>query len=340
MNNEIIQSMVVQMVSNKEMKPIMYNQYKMMHETNNFMGTIMLAECYSIGAGCKSDLEYAKELYLKAAPAAPFVYYRMTLMYKNKFRFEEAMESLRKGASLGVQECIEYLDRIENKVDSNISVARKYFDGGQVERDDSKALRYFIDGAMNNNIDGLFWLGHFLQRTDRKEQGHIFLKASADLGDSAAQWRVAEHFEHGIGVEVNAELAFKYYEMSAKQDNPVGLTRLGYFYDNGIGCKQDSKKAFENFLKAADLGDANAQNNVGYAYQNGDGVEANDALCFKYYEMSALQGNNVGISNYAMCFRDGIGTKVDHSKAIELYKTSTYYQAQEALEMYEKGFFK
>lgn len=58
-------------------------------------------------------------------------------------------------------------------------------------------------------------------------------------------------YKYGIGVKKNPELAFKYYKLSAEQENVYGQYGLGYCYENGFGTEKDINLAVKYYSLSA-----------------------------------------------------------------------------------------
>ena len=70
----------------------------------------------------------------------------------------------------------------------------------------------------------------------------------------------------GTGVEANAELAAKWYQMSAEQGNVMAINNLAGCYYQGKGVAQNKDQAFKLWGEAAKEGYAYAQQNLGLRY--------------------------------------------------------------------------
>lgn len=76
------------------------------------------------------------------------------------------------------------------------------------------------------------------------------------------------------------DLAFKYYEMAAEQDDDSAYECLGYIWYYGRTGEKDYKKAFEYFSKAAQVGNLVAAYKVADMYREGYYVEKDyDKYC-------------------------------------------------------------
>ena len=115
--------------------------------------------------------------------------------------------------------------------------------------------------------DGLFWA--------RKAEAQ-------DCPD--AMWVLALAYQHGRGVEPDAEKAVSYYEKGAALGNAACRHSLGCEYMTGTHLKRDKKKGFELFLQSAEQGYGLAMRDVGYCYQMGDGCTGNLKKAAEWYE--------------------------------------------------------
>ncbi len=86
---------------------------------------------------------------------------------------------------------------------------------------------------------------------------------AAMRGDAAAQCRLAECYDKGLGTEKNPEQAAQWYLKAAMQGNAEAQYRLGLCYYLGKGVEQDNAKAVEWYGKAAQQGYAKAQHGMG-----------------------------------------------------------------------------
>ncbi len=92
------------------------------------------------------------------------------------------------------------------------------------------------------------------------------LRSKANAGESAAQFKLAELLESGLGVPQDYIEAAAWYRKAADAGNAAAQNNLGAMYALGHGVPADSKEAFHWYMRAASEGFAAAQNNVGYLY--------------------------------------------------------------------------
>ncbi|UZO03484.1 uncharacterized protein OCT59_023891 [Rhizophagus irregularis] len=108
--------------------------------------------------------------------------------------------------------------------------------------------------------------------------------------------------ELGIGISVNKQKAFEFYQKAADLGNVLGINDLGYCYDCGNGTDIDKKKAFELYQKAADLGNSFGINNLGHCYEKGIGTDIDKKKAFELFQKAADLGNSLGINNLGHCY--------------------------------------
>jgi len=103
----------------------------------------------------------------------------------------------------------------------------------------------------------------------------------ANQGDVNAQYEVGKIFYDG-GDE---KQAFKYCQLSANQNHPNALNRLGWHYSNGIGVVQNYKQAFKYYLLATEQKYKISYGNIGYYYETGKGVKKDLKKALEYYHL-------------------------------------------------------
>ena len=92
------------------------------------------------------------------------------------------------------------------------------------------------------------------------------VKAAAEQGDVAAQYRYAEMLRDGRGVAKNLHEAVVWTRKAADGGLAAAQCQMGLFYMNGLGVDLDEDKAVEWLNKAATQNHAQAQYNLGIYY--------------------------------------------------------------------------
>src|ERR1044072_9386368 len=127
-----------------------------------------------------------------------------------------------------------------------------------------------------NHLNSIYLLGYFnyhgIETNINLQNAFDLYQKAAELGNSIAQFDLANMYIHGKGIDKNYDKAFELSKKLAEKGYPRGLNKLGYCYDYGIGTNVDKQKAFEIYQKAASLGNSVAQCNLANVYKNGEGV--------------------------------------------------------------------
>ena len=131
------------------------------------------------------------------------------------------------------------------------------------------------------------------------------LQGRAVLGDSSAQFTLAQLYQDGVGTNKNAEEAIKNYELASAQQDLRAEYTLGLIYLDGQGVPADHEKAITLLRDAAFKGNDYAQyalariDELGYRNAAGDLVIQPDAEQAKsMYELAAA--NDYGLAQYRL----------------------------------------
>jgi TPR repeat protein len=156
----------------------------------------------------------------------------------------------------------------------------------------AEALRYGIDSYRNGD------------KTTAVEA----LSFAAKNGSAGAQWKLANMYAKGDGVERNDYRAFELFsdvanhatdDNSSRRYQPTPFVtnawaKLGDFFRKGIpnsDVKADPSRAREYFWRAAYFGDADAQLNLATMFYNGEGGDRDLIQAAKWANLAADKGN-------------------------------------------------
>lgn len=110
---------------------------------------------------------------------------------------------------------------------------------------------------------------YFFGRGVQKDQGQalVYYKKAAELGSVNAQTCVGIMYYKGYGVAKNIKMAKQYLRPAANQGSIEALRNLGWMcYKDEYGFLTGKGKAFEYWMKASKLGDAESQIYVATSY--------------------------------------------------------------------------
>ncbi|CAG8517072.1 3986_t:CDS:2 [Ambispora leptoticha] len=127
-------------------------------------------------------------------------------------------------------------------------------------------------------------------------------------------------YHYGIGTEVNLEEMFKWYSISAENNDPIGQTQLGWCYSDAFGTEENNEKAFYWAKKSAENGNYTGAYNLADCYRWGIGTPVSNQDSFYWYKRSAEAGMDCSKFWLARCFRNGWGTNKDIHRALRLYR--------------------
>ncbi|MDH3490981.1 MAG: sel1 repeat family protein [Gammaproteobacteria bacterium] len=88
----------------------------------------------------------------------------------------------------------------------------------------------------------------------------------ADTGDTDACYGMGLLYGNGFGVDMNDDLALKYYGIAAAQGHAEAQYSLGVMYQNGWGVPMDEEEGIKWYLLAADQGIVGAHLALGRVY--------------------------------------------------------------------------
>jgi TPR repeat protein len=113
----------------------------------------------------------------------------------------------------------------------------------------------------------------------------------ADAGDPNACYGMGLLYGNGFGVDMNDDLALKYYRVAAEKGHAEAQYSLGIMHQNGWGLPINEEEGIKWYLLAADQGVVGAQLALGRIYgmdysEKFDAVEA-----YKWFGLAANLGD-------------------------------------------------
>ena len=254
----------------------------------------------------------------------------------------------------------------------------------------AKAVEYFLEAGKLENADALFFLSIHQQNNGNLKEAAQAAKRSLELGNEATKIKLGEiqedeklmkegfnalkkkvdsgdmhyanslgyAYEFGIGTSLSIKEAMKYYEMSAKQNNAIGITNLAdlYIQENKLKkakpllIKAAKKEyGYAQYLLAMNFFDLYSENNKEALFwlekaANNDEPEAlfqlgvyysegNDlAKSIKYYQRAAELNHADAALELSYIYDEGAIVEQDDDKALFFLKKSAELGNQEAIE--------
>jgi TPR repeat protein len=113
----------------------------------------------------------------------------------------------------------------------------------------------------------------------------------ADAGDADAAYGMGLLYGNGFGVDMNDELALKYYGIAAEQGHADAAFNLAVMHQNGWGVPQDDEIANKWYRLAADKGNTEAQMALGRYYAM-DFLDTYDPVqAYKWFALAERLGD-------------------------------------------------
>ncbi len=113
----------------------------------------------------------------------------------------------------------------------------------------------------------------------------------AEEGDAMAQFCVGRLYANGFGVDMNDELALRWYGLAAEQGYSEAQFNLGLMHSNGWGVEMNDQEAAKWYRLAAEQGFINAQTSLAMLCHKGRGVEQNLVEAYMWYDIAIQLGD-------------------------------------------------
>lgn len=176
------------------------------------------------------------------------------------------------------------------------------------------------DELINSNVI-LYKKGEELEAAEKYVEALDMYKKAGEMGNADGLFRAGKFYHEGrSGVDVNYELAKKYYEQSVNLNNGKAMNNLANMYLDGEGVTKDISKALELYEKAAMIGNAVACNNLGNLYRDGKNVEQDYLKAKEWYEKAANLKNANAMGEIGNLYFYGQGVSQNYEEALKWYK--------------------
>lgn len=113
----------------------------------------------------------------------------------------------------------------------------------------------------------------------------------ADAGDVMAAFGMGMLYSNGFGVDMNDDLALKYYGIAAEAGHADAQFNLAVMHQNGWGVPQDEVAANKWFALAADQGNVEAQMALGRYYAMDFSDTYDPVQAYKWFTLAQRLGN-------------------------------------------------
>lgn len=137
-----------------------------------------------------------------------------------------------------------------------------------------------------------FQLGLARLESGQTDEAITLIRAAANKGQPAAQYRLAKLYEAGEGVAADSQMARQLTERAATNGNRIAMHDIALYYAEGRGgVDVNIQQAAGWFEKAAQRGVVDSQYNLGVLYESGQGLPKNLTEAYVWYSIAAGQGD-------------------------------------------------
>ncbi|KAI8991281.1 hypothetical protein BDF20DRAFT_831338 [Mycotypha africana] len=211
---------------------------------------------------------------------------------------------------------------------------------GVLEINKTKAFSHFkqaseYDATINESIKSTVGeaqcsMAHMLFQgegvTQNIEEAMKFLMKSAENDNMYAQFLIGAHYERGIDIAQDLELATYYYRKSAESGFPEAQAALGNrLISDNISTSPDFICGIEWLEKATQSGNSRAHVQLGILYDKGieNVLEQNDDIALLHYKAAAESKNPAAQYILGLVYYFGrLGKQKNHNEAVRLIKQS------------------
>lgn len=170
------------------------------------------------------------------------------------------------------------------------------------------------DSRAQYAVGAMYGMGEGMWLRENKELALKWVELSAAQNNADAQFWLA------FNVEKDPSETLRLYRLSADQGNVDAMIRLGSTYEFGrYGVEKDLNIAMQWYIKAASTGCANQQFAVGDMYTEGKIVPVDLVEAAKWYEMAAKNGFLPALTKLGDIYAQGRGVAKDKALATKWY---------------------
>jgi TPR repeat protein len=174
--------------------------------------------------------------------------------------------------------------------EAQASLARMYFTGRGIERDQEAALRWFGRAAAGGHVASQVHLGMISAQAQNFEASAKWLTMAAEAGDAGGMTNLAALYLRGLGVEQDPVRALHWLAKAAGQGDPVDQLELGQLYLDGGAGEPDVGLGLRWIRRAADQGYVEAQNRLGAIHAEGVVVARDPVRAYMWFHRSSMMG--------------------------------------------------
>lgn len=213
-----------------------------------------------------------------------------------------------------------------------------YFNGfgGEQHGFNDSALYYYQEGTTYDNSHCNLQVGIYHYEQQAYHKAVAYLLEAAKAGEPKAVYMMGVCEQQGLGVDVDAEDAYRLFEMAVAltSDEEVlgnAYLEMGNARLNGNGCDKDLTLAKQYFDSAATYDNLMAHYNRGLCLLNGYGCNANPQQALLCFECAGKLGLALAWTTLGDLCLEGKGTTKNPTMAVAYYEKAIKAGSIEAL---------
>jgi uncharacterized protein len=215
------------------------------------------------------------------------------------------------------------------------ALGKMYDTGTGVEQNYSKAANWFTLASKENvpyadyRLAQLYESGQGVEKDEElssilyKKALDEFVEQEKQQPNAADEFRIANMYLRGLGVEANPEEAIIWLNLCIEKEDPRAQYQLARMYQEGQDITQDETKAQElyaaslaGFLKLEQETPAShIEYKIAGMYDRGNGTEADTVQAYSWFVKAAEGGHPHAAYRVAKACYDGTGTEQDYKAA-------------------------
>ena len=293
-----------------------FHYYSKAFDIGDKRATVPLALCYYYGKGVRQDYEEALSLFsVGEAEEEDIAYYYLAVYYTKGIVVKKSKkEAFRKMKKIKNPMSLELVRASLNEGVPLKGVSRENGEelhNLKIIKPDSKMKH--IAASMGMDFDTNTEYVVAITRTVSDEPVY---EIKAEKGDAHAQAMLGRCYLFGIDKPRNYEIALKWLNKAATQDNGDAFYYLYVCFNQGLGVAVDKEKAMSYLVQAVSKKTPNAWIEMGNHYFYGDNsLKADDKEAFILWHNAAKAGHPVGQYKVGLCYKYGIGVEPNESSA-------------------------
>lgn len=140
-------------------------------------------------------------------------------------------------------------------------------------------------------LGGDFQKGRYAYDSGDYETALAEWQPLADAGDANGQFGLGQMYGNGFGVDMDDDLAIKWYGLAAEQGHAQAQCNLAVMYQNGWGVPQSDAEAVKLYMLSAEQGVVEAMLALGRHYAMDFSDDYDPVRAYKWYGLASLLGD-------------------------------------------------